>query len=56
MYLDEFIAHLQVIRAQHGDVPVWVENGLPPMSATVEDMFPSNRRPTDRPEKIVLIR
>ncbi len=56
MYLDEFIAQLQMIRAQHGDLPVWVDGGLPPMSAAVEDMYPPNPRPSDHPEKVVMIR
>ena len=56
MSLDEFIAQLQVIRAQHGDLPVWVDNGLPPMTVEVVDVYPANRRPSDKPEMAVFVR
>lgn len=56
MYLDEFIAQLQVMRAQHGDLSVWVENGLPPMMVEVQDMYPPNSRPSDLPEKVAFVR
>lgn len=54
MYLSDFIAQLQVIRAQYGDLPVWVKDGVPPSpQATVQEMLAPN--PNDLPEKIVFI-
>ncbi len=54
MYLDKFIADLQLVRAQYGDLPVWV-NGSSPVTVEVEDMYPTNPKPDDVPEKVVLI-
>ena len=54
MYLSEFIAQLQIIRAQHGDIQVWVKDGVPPSPhASIQDMLPI--RPSDPAEKIVWI-
>lgn len=54
MYLSEFIAQLQIIRAPHGDIQVWVKDGVPPSpQASVQDMLPI--RPSDPAEKIVWI-
>lgn len=54
MYLSEFIAQLQLIRAQHGDLQVWIKDGVPPSPiAIVQEMLPSN--PNEPVEKIVFI-
>lgn len=56
MSLNEFIADLQTIRAQYGDIQIWVSSGSPPLTVAVEDMYPNNPSAHDQPEKVVLIR
>lgn len=54
MYLSELIAQLQIIRVQHGDLAVWVKDGIPPSpTVTVQDMLAPN--PNDPVEKVVWI-
>jgi hypothetical protein len=55
MYLDDVIAQLQVIRAQYGDIEVWVEAGLPPMSVSVKNMYSPRPKPSETPKKVVWI-
>ena len=54
MHLDELIAQLQLLRAQYGDLPVWL-SGSSPVTVEVEDMYPTNPKPYEAPEKVVLI-
>jgi hypothetical protein len=56
MYLNDFIARLQSLRAQYGDLAVWVDRGTPPMTVTVEEVWPTNPKANDEPEKVVVIR
>ena len=52
MTLSEFIEQLQLLLIQHGDLQVWVKDGVPPSpKAIVIEAF----SPNDAPDKVVFI-
>lgn len=54
LYLTDLIDQLQLIRAQHGDIQVWVTNGTPlSPRLVVNDMMPPNSN--DPMQKVLMI-
>jgi hypothetical protein len=56
MTISEFIVKLQLIRSQHGDLPVWIGENPPPIDFEVIDGGENMALPGNDATKVVIIR